>query len=195
MLFPVTGVDTTANGNLLQTADREEMEPSVFVGEMDLGSVDTTNVLKRGEQRVHYREHRRVSHINAEQKRRCNIKNGFDMLQSLLPANAAIGVGSSSGCNISGHGKSSEVSKAAMLHRGAEYIKQLRQERQQQLEEMEQLKVNIESLNSAIGGCQAQLPANGVPVARQKGQKMREMFDQWVRTRTMQNWKFWIVSF
>ncbi|KAG8242786.1 hypothetical protein J6590_059302 [Homalodisca vitripennis] len=30
-------------------------------------------------------EHRRVSHINAEQKRRCNIKNGFDMLHSLIP--------------------------------------------------------------------------------------------------------------
>lgn len=28
---------------------------------------------------------RRTCHINAEQKRRCNIKNGFDMLHSLIP--------------------------------------------------------------------------------------------------------------
>lgn len=30
-------------------------------------------------------EHRRVCHINAEQKRRCNIKNGFDTLHMLIP--------------------------------------------------------------------------------------------------------------
>lgn len=28
---------------------------------------------------------RRVGHIHAEQKRRCNIKYGFDMLHSLIP--------------------------------------------------------------------------------------------------------------
>ena len=105
------------------------------------------------------KEHRRVCHINAEQKRRCNIKNGFDMLQSLLPGGASGGGSSgSSGSSTSGsgggsssvHGKSSDVSKAAMLHRGAEYIRTLRTERQQQQEEMDQLKQNIEVLNSAI---------------------------------------------
>lgn len=99
-------------------------------------------------------EHRRVCHINAEQKRRCNIKNGFDTLQSLLPgggnAGGSGGGNGGGGGSASGHGKASDVSKAAMLHRGAEYIRQLRQERQQQQEEMEQLKQNIEALNSAI---------------------------------------------
>ncbi|EFX75287.1 hypothetical protein DAPPUDRAFT_56269, partial [Daphnia pulex] len=124
-------------------------------------------------------EHRRVCHINAEQKRRCNIKNGFDTLH---------------GAAASSHGKASDVSKAAMLHRGAEYIRQLRQERQQQQEEMDQLKQNIETLNAAISGCQALLPANGAPVSRQRNNRMREMFDEWVRVRTLQNWKFWIFS-
>lgn len=92
-----------------------------------------------------------MCHINAEQKRRCNIKNGFDTLQSLLPGAGTTGVSSSNSSVVaSGHGKASDVSKAAMLHRGAEYIRQLRQERQQQQEEMEQLKQNIEALNSAI---------------------------------------------
>lgn len=95
-------------------------------------------------------EHRRVCHINAEQKRRCNIKNGFDTLQSLLPGGSTAGSGTGGSGTISSHGKSSDVSKAAMLHRGAEYIRQLRQERQQQQEEMEQLKQNIEALNAAI---------------------------------------------
>lgn len=83
-----------------------------------------------------------------------------------------------------------------MLHRGAEYIRLLRQERQQQQEEMEQLRQTIESLNAAISGCQALLPPSGAPVcsSRQRSNRMREMFDDWVRTRTLQNWKFWIFS-
>lgn len=90
-----------------------------------------------------------MCHINAEQKRRCNIKNGFDMLQSLLPASGVSG-SSSSSSGQSSSGKTNDVSKATMLHRGAEYIRVLRQERQQQQEEMEQLKQNIEALNTAI---------------------------------------------
>ena len=82
-----------------------------------------------------------------------------------------------------------------MLHRGAEYIRQLRGERQQQQEEMEQLKQDIETLNTAISSCQALLPASGAPVSRQRSNRIREMFDDWVRVRTLQNWKFWIVSF
>lgn len=39
------------------------------------------------------------------------------------------------------------------------------------------------------------LPANGAPVSRQRSaNRIREMFDEWVRTRTLQNWKFWIFS-
>lgn len=99
-------------------------------------------------QRSDFQEHRRVCHINAEQKRRCNIKNGFDMLQSLLPTSGLSGSSSSSSGQSSG--KTNDVSKATMLHRGAEYIRVLRQERQQQQEEMEHLKQNIEALNTAI---------------------------------------------
>lgn len=39
------------------------------------------------------------------------------------------------------------------------------------------------------------LPATGAPVSRHRASKMREMFDEYVRTRTLENWKFWIVSF
>ena len=39
------------------------------------------------------------------------------------------------------------------------------------------------------------LPATGAPVSRQRASKMREMFDEYVRIRTLENWKFWIVSF
>lgn len=39
------------------------------------------------------------------------------------------------------------------------------------------------------------LPATGAPVSRHRTSKMKEMFDEYVRVRTRQNWKFWIVSF
>lgn len=39
------------------------------------------------------------------------------------------------------------------------------------------------------------LPATGAPVSRHRTSKMKEMFDEYVRIRTRENWKFWIVSF
>lgn len=125
-------------------------------------------------------EHRRVCHINAEQKRRYNIKNGFDVLHSLIPH-------LHQNPNV-------KLSKAAMLQKGAEYIRQLQAERLQVKEEMESLKYQIESLNTSISNCQSLLPATGAPVSRHRTTKMKEMFDEFVRVRTMENWKFWIFS-
>lgn len=39
------------------------------------------------------------------------------------------------------------------------------------------------------------LPATGAPISRHRTSKMKEMFDEYVRARTRENWKFWIVSF
>jgi len=46
-----------------------------------------------------------------------------------------------------------------------------------------------------FSSCQQQLPATGVVITRQRLEPMRKMFDEYVRSRTLQNWKFWIVSF
>ncbi|XP_049821899.1 MLX-interacting protein isoform X2 [Aethina tumida] len=127
----------------------------------------------------HHRD-RRVGHIHAEQKRRYNIKNGFDMLHSLIPH--------------LNQNPNSKLSKAAMLQKGAEYIRQLRSERNQLKEEMDSLRQQIESLNASISNCQSMLPATGAPVSRRRDSKMQEMFDEHVRTRTMENWKYWIFS-
>lgn len=43
--------------------------------------------------------------------------------------------------------------------------------------------------------CQEQLPDTGVPITRHRFDHMREKFDDYVKNRTLQNWKFWIVSF
>lgn len=38
------------------------------------------------------------------------------------------------------------------------------------------------------------LPANGAPVSRQRTSRVKEMYTDYVRDQTLQNWKFWIVS-
>lgn len=135
---------------------------------------------KSDEERVQYKEHRRVCHINAEQKRRCNIKNGFESLRHLLPS-----------LSQNPHAK---VSKAAMLQKAAEYICTLKIERQQQQEEAELLRQQRDSLNESISLYQKQLPASGAPIPCQKTNRMKELFDDYVRIQTLQNWKFWIFS-
>ncbi|KAJ3633872.1 hypothetical protein MTP99_010791 [Tenebrio molitor] len=127
-----------------------------------------------------HRDQRRVGHIHAEQKRRYNIKNGFDMIHSLIPH--------------LNQNPNAKLSKAAMLQKGAEYIRQLRSERNQLNEEMECLRQQIETLNTSISNCQSMLPATGAPVSRRRDSKMQEMFDEYVKKRTMENWKYWIFS-
>ncbi|XP_011635582.1 MLX-interacting protein isoform X2 [Pogonomyrmex barbatus] len=149
---------------------------------MNIGSPlsPTRGYMKGESERGQYKEQRRVGHIHAEQKRRYNIKNGFDTLHSLIPQLS--------------QNSNAKLSKAAMLHKGADYIRQLRMERHQLKEEMDSLRHQIECLNTSISNCQSMLPATGAPVSRHRTSKMKEMFDEYVRTRTRENWKFWIFS-
>ena len=88
-----------------------------------------------------------------------------------------------------------QLSKATMLQKGAEYIRQLQAERLKVQEDMEALKYQIDNLSTSISNCQSLLPATGAPVSRHRITKMKEMFDDFVRVRTLEDWKFWIVSF
>uniref|UniRef100_U3IHQ7 MLX interacting protein like n=1 Tax=Anas platyrhynchos platyrhynchos TaxID=8840 RepID=U3IHQ7_ANAPP len=126
-------------------------------------------------------ESRRITHISAEQKRRFNIKLGFDTLHSLVSTLSTQ--------------PSIKVSKATTLQKTAEYICKLQQERAALQDEAQRLREQIEELNSSINLCQEQLPATGVPITRQRFDQMRSMFDEYIRSSTLQNWKFWIVSF
>ncbi|XP_066509592.1 MLX-interacting protein-like [Hoplias malabaricus] len=123
---------------------------------------------------------RRVTHISAEQKRRSNINVGFKTLCSLVPT-----LKSQSNANIS---------NASTLQKTVEYIGKLQQERQQMQEETRRLREEIEELNASINLCQEQLPATGVPITRHRFDHMKEKFDEYVKNRTLQNWKFWIFS-
>ncbi|XP_011785837.1 PREDICTED: carbohydrate-responsive element-binding protein isoform X5 [Colobus angolensis palliatus] len=137
-------------------------------------------ILSRGRPDSNKTENRRITHISAEQKRRFNIKLGFDTLHGLVSTLSAQ--------------PSLKVSKATTLQKTAEYILMLQQERAGLQEEAQQLRDEIEELNAAINLCQQQLPATGVPITHQRFDQMRHMFDDYVRTRTLHNWKFWVFS-
>uniref|UniRef100_A0A6Q2X268 MLX interacting protein n=1 Tax=Esox lucius TaxID=8010 RepID=A0A6Q2X268_ESOLU len=87
-----------------------------------------------------------------------------------------------------------QISNAATLQKTVEYIGKLQQERQQMQEETKRLREEIEELNASINVCQELLPATGVPITRHRFDYMREKFDEYVKSRTLQNWKFWIFS-
>ncbi|XP_011931829.1 PREDICTED: carbohydrate-responsive element-binding protein isoform X3 [Cercocebus atys] len=125
-------------------------------------------ILSRGRPDSNKTENRRITHISAEQKRRFNIKLGFDTLHGLVSTLSAQ--------------PSLKVSKATTLQKTAEYILMLQQERAGLQEEAQQLRDEIEELNAAINLCQQQLPATGVPITHQRFDQMRDMFDDYVRT-------------
>ncbi|XP_068617040.1 MLX-interacting protein [Brachionichthys hirsutus] len=120
---------------------------------------------------------RRPIHISAEQKRRSNIKIGFQTLCNMVPTLKS----------------QSNISNAVTLQKTVEHIGKLQQERQQLQEQVKRLREEIEELNTSINSCQEQLPASGLPIRRQCFDHMQE-FNDYVKNRTLQNWKFWIFS-
>uniref|UniRef100_A0A8P4FYN2 BHLH domain-containing protein n=1 Tax=Dicentrarchus labrax TaxID=13489 RepID=A0A8P4FYN2_DICLA len=121
---------------------------------------------------------RRTTHISAEQKRRSNINIGFKTLCNLVPTLKS----------------QSNITNAVTLQKTVEHIGKLQQERQQMQEEVKRLREEIEELNTSINLCQEQLPVTGVPVRRNRFDHMQERFNEYVKSRTLQNWKFWIFS-
>ncbi|KAL9926367.1 uncharacterized protein LOC119640378 isoform X2 [Glossina fuscipes] len=122
---------------------------------------------------------RRAGHIHAEQKRRYNIKYSFDQLHDLIPQLQQ---------------NSAKLSKAAMLQKGAEHIKHLRNERDALKDRMEALRMERDALNNSLTHLHSILPANGAPVTRQGTERVRQLYEQYIRFRTMENWKFWILG-
>ncbi|NWS60255.1 MLXPL protein, partial [Chunga burmeisteri] len=156
-----------------------QVSPGITVG-LGAGISLHHPVSHRGRPKSSKMESRRITHISAEQKRRFNIKLGFDTLHSLVSTLSAQ--------------PSIKVSKATILQKTAEYICKLQQERAALQDEAQRLREQIEALNGSINLCQEQLPATGVPITRQRFDQMRSMFDEYVRSSTLQNWKFWIFS-
>ncbi|CAD5117129.1 DgyrCDS5937 [Dimorphilus gyrociliatus] len=154
--------------------------------------------------------HKRESHINAEHRRRFKIQvglarnwqiyefqkqyvftkanfmlqRGFDDLSKLVPAlseSAAQGT---------------KESKAGMLNKTLDYCYQIRREHRKLQKEADALRLEAQQLSNEINSYQMQLPEGGVSSSPQESNPMRveRMFDDFVRARTFQNWKFWIFA-
>ncbi|KAM7391955.1 hypothetical protein PAMP_022601 [Pampus punctatissimus] len=174
------------------SSNRKNQKPTSTVGHSQPGSgqgspcaldqvpspqslISSSKPLVKNEQN----QSRRTTHISAEQKRRSNINIGFKTLCSLVPTLKS----------------QSNISNAVTLQKTVDHIGKLQQDRQQMQEEVKRLREEIEELNTAINMCQKQLPETGVPSTQHRFDHMQEKFNEYVKSRTLQDWKFWIVSF
>ncbi|XP_067388092.1 MLX-interacting protein-like isoform X2 [Emydura macquarii macquarii] len=123
---------------------------------------------------------RRAGFTSADHARRMNISCAFDTLASLvLPGPAQPSV---------------KLSKAMLLQRSVGYVGQLQQERRQVQEMARRLRGEIEELSATIAEFQRQLPPSGAPVAPPHSDHTAQLYDDYVRQRTLQNWRFWLFS-
>ncbi|XP_047416530.1 MLX-interacting protein isoform X3 [Sciurus carolinensis] len=168
---PATGSsrDCPNSGQASPCASEQSPSPQSPQNNCSGKSADTKNVAA-------LKQNRQMKHISAEQKRRFNIKMGFHTLNSLISNN------------------SKPTSHAITLQKTMEYITKLQQERSQMQEEARRLRDEIEELNATILSCQQLLPDTGVSLTRLQFDHMRDMFDEYVKSRILQNWKFWIFS-
>ena len=118
----------------------------------------------------------------AEQKRRCKIQHGFDRLQTLVPSLRDV--------------KNSKASKAAMLQKTSEYIKELQRAKEKRMADLDVYNREIEELSDKISEYQNQLPANGVSVLGNlnKTEQFEQKFNAYVKEKTVENWKFYLFS-
>uniref|UniRef100_G3QA14 BHLH domain-containing protein n=1 Tax=Gasterosteus aculeatus aculeatus TaxID=481459 RepID=G3QA14_GASAC len=183
----LTRGSSAQTGSSLLIPKTEKLSPVQLCG-ADRSSLTGTMLRKHQSHRLVQWEHfplqttktRRITHISAEQKRRFNIKLGFDTLHNLVTTLSSQ--------------PSIKISKATTLHKTAEYISKMQQERAQLHDEAQRLREEIQLLNSAVNVCQQQLPATGVPITRQRFDHMRQKFREYVQAQTLRNWKFWIFS-
>lgn len=114
--------------------------------------------------------------------RRYSIKNGFDLLKSLIPSLA--------------QNPTLKISKAALLIKGAEHIQQVKSEREALDTEIGDMRSSVARLTEEIIRLQAQLPSQGSVSSSlpNRSSELGQMFDKHVYTATMQNWKYWVFS-
>ena len=141
-------------------------------------------------------QHRRTVHINAEANRRSSIKHGFEELRALIPSLKDVPT------------SSHKISKAALLHKGGDYIRQMEGQISVMSAEASQLKANIEALEMDISALQGFLPAHRIngqektqingkmreKKAAEDNEKLQLYFKGRVCRGTEINWKYWAFS-
>ncbi len=92
--------------------------------------------------------------------------------------------------------KNSKTSKAQMLQKTAEYIRELQDVHNQTADQLKIYKDQIEILSQQINELQNELPESGVSLTAplNKHEKFQQKFASYVQQRTIENWKFYIFS-
>ena len=125
-------------------------------------------------------------HVSSEQKRRGNINSGFEMLQAMIPpVNSNL-----------------KVSKAQTLSKATEYVMKLKEDRDRRKRELSSLRSEADNYGRAITEYQNALPATGVSFSFananngkvEQAKLLWNMYRDYVRSKTMENWKFWVLS-
>ena len=129
-------------------------------------------------------QRRQEVHISSESHRRTNIKSGFDLMRSLIPSlkdNEGV-----------------KISKAALLHKGGDYLKELMRDKVKLSHSIETNKREIEQLREEIKHCHNAMGSDGASGLEGGAQGTKEAYDQMfshhVRECTLKNWQYWVFS-
>nr|XP_056708221.1 MLX-interacting protein-like [Euleptes europaea] len=123
---------------------------------------------------------RRSTFASSDYTRRMVISSGFNTLAILvLPG--------------SDH-TSAKLSKAVLLQKSVTYVGRLQREHRQARATVERLRSEIEELSTAIDEFQHQLPPSGAPVLPPRSDQASQLYEEYVRQRTSQDWRFWLFS-
>lgn len=138
-----TEIDETQppSGKKMRSASTEQRHSPKFsnslVASPDSGDSEMNASPKRTSSSYsHVSSTRRSGHNQSEKNRRCNIKHGFDMLDTLIPQLQ--------------QNPNAKLSKAAKLQKGAEYIRSLQNQRAETMKRIDELTKERDTLNTSL---------------------------------------------
>ena len=132
---------------------------------------------------------------DAASKKGFTIQSGFDTLRSLIPS---LNTGDP-------QNDSCKISKAALLTKGGDYLKELKTAKAQNALEIKERKESIAKLQGELKSLQSELPYGGKEAKRRRNknsnsfesasQDTTDMFAEHARVCAVQtNWKYWVFS-
>nr|XP_057926975.1 MLX-interacting protein isoform X2 [Doryrhamphus excisus] len=89
---------------------------------------------------------------------------------------------------------SKSPTNAVTIQKTVEHIEKLKQKREEMQMEIWKLQEEIADLNASISLCHDQLPESGALITQEYFEHIQYKFNEYVKRRTLQNWKFWIFS-
>jgi MAX-like protein X len=186
-----SNISTRSSPNYTQVASTSSSDAILSDSETNDKSDDIPKRKRRATSRaevddsLHPEERKRILHLNAEKNRRNALKDGFDMLTTVIPAIEEAGI---------------KPTNAVVLNRAAQYIRSLRTESERRKDDLVNLKERIEKMNAKIAMLQSNLPStcrsqtssssNNANMTNQ----IEQSFDRHVRNQSRLNYRYWLMA-